>query len=181
MSKYRVSSKNNNYRYIMGMERMTNTAYYFMKVELLKYNKDERRSLFIEMIKSVAILIQESQNRFNFHHRDLHCNNIMYNKISEGKYIWYMVDFDMSVMVLNGCIINGQKTKLYPKFPSNEYTNYGHDLRTFLSSMVNIPSDLLQIKKKLYPINTNKLYGLSLFIPSPQTEPHILLKKLRDM
>jgi len=181
MSKYRVSSKNNNYRYIMGMERMTNTAYYFIRVELLKYNKDEQRSLFIEMIKSVVILIQESQNNFNFHHRDLHCNNIMYTKISEGKYKWYMIDFDMSVIILNGRVINGEKTKLYPKFPSKEFTNYGHDLRTFLSSMDNIPSDLLQIKNKLFPINTNKKYGLSIFIPSPHTEPHILLKKIRNI
>ena len=163
------------------MERMSHTAYYFMNVELLRYDTQERRRLFIYMIKSVATLIQDCQKRFNFHHRDLHCKNIMYNKISEDNYVWYMIDFDMSVMVSNGLVINGKKTKIYPEFPYAEYTNHGHDLRTFLSSMINIPSDLSQIKNELYHMKPQQCYGRSLFIQSPQTEPIEIIKKLRDI
>jgi len=56
---------NTSYRHIIGMERISHTADYFMKYELLNHTPDERRRLFLNMIKSVATLVNNIQQKYN--------------------------------------------------------------------------------------------------------------------
>jgi len=59
--------------------------------------------------------------------------------------------------VVDGHIINGKQTNVYKEIRSITFTNQGHDMRTCMTSIVNVPSDLIQLRDMLYK-NTSRKY-----------------------
>lgn len=96
------------------------------------------------MITSICNLLTILQGGCNFHHRDLHAGNIMYNKIvhpesGDISYVWYIIDFGMSTLEIDGIQIQAIHSPIYNRKDvysgSSFISNPGHDLRILFLSI----------------------------------------------
>ena len=108
------------------------------------YNKPSFVPNFIDMITSICNLLTILQAGCNFHHRDLHAGNIMYNEIvnpdsGDISYVWYIIDFGMSTLKVNRTQIQAIHYPIYDKddvFDGSRFiSNHGHDLRILFLSI----------------------------------------------
>ena len=129
------------WKYVSGMEPLGGTLH-----KWLKDNRNHKSFVpnFIYMITSICNLLTILQTGCNFHHRDLHAGNIMYNEIvnpdsGDISYVWYIIDFGMSTLKINGTQIQAIHYPVYEKddvFDGSRFiSNHGHDLRILFLSI----------------------------------------------
>lgn len=97
-------------------------------------NSEKYELVFKNMIMKVGGLLKRLQKNDEFMHRDLHAGNIMYKKVGES-YKWYIIDFGMTVMKLDGKRINVHQS--FPYSLVHEF-NPSHDMRMLFSSMFDV-------------------------------------------
>ena len=130
------------WKYVSGMEPLGGTLH-----KWLNENCNDDESFvpnFIDMITSICNLLTILQAGCNFHHRDLHAGNIMYNEIvnpdsEDISYVWYIIDFGMSTLKINRTQIQAIHYPIYDKddvFDGSMFiSNHGHDLRILFLSI----------------------------------------------
>jgi len=141
-AKYRYTRDRTQFKRIMGLEKMDDTLHTWLH-HLHTFGEGAER-LFLQMLKSIALLLKTLQEHFQFHHRDLHASNVMYNRSAAAKptFDWYLIDLGMSIMTIDGYGVNRSGT-MDPYGPS-DVVNNGHDMRALIMSM-----DMEQIKKAI--------------------------------
>lgn len=97
-------------------------------------NSEKYELVFKNMIMKVGGLLKRLQKNDEFMHRDLHAGNIMYKKVGES-YKWYIIDFGMTMMKLDGKRMNVHQS--YPYSFHHEF-NPSHDMRMLVTSMFDI-------------------------------------------
>ena len=128
------------YRRVLGMEKLTGSLHQWMRD--LHTLGPEAGNMFLQMLKSVALLLGALQKHYRFCHRDLHASNVMYQTGPGGKssFRWYLIDFGMATMVVKGHHVNagetppqGRADRLPAQAPAA--SNNGHDMRTLILSL----------------------------------------------
>ena len=61
---------------VMGLEKMTNSLAHWLTT--LHTFGNRANKLFLDMLKSIALLLHTLQEKFQFYHRDLHAANVMF-------------------------------------------------------------------------------------------------------
>ena len=129
------------WKYVSGIEPLGGTLNDWL---YSNYKKPSFVSNFIHMITSICNLLAILQSGCNFHHRDLHAGNIMYNKIvhpesGDISYVWYIIDFGMSTLKIDGIQIQAIHSPIYNRedvYSGNSFiSNHGHDLRILFLSI----------------------------------------------
>ena len=129
------------WKYVSGIEPLGGTLNDWL---YSNYKKPSFVSNFINMITSICNLLAILQSGCNFHHRDLHAGNIMYNKMvnpdsGDISYVWYIIDFGMSTLEIDGIQIQAIHSPIYNRedvYSGNSFiSNHGHDLRILFLSI----------------------------------------------
>jgi hypothetical protein len=194
------------YRRVLGMEELMGSLSQWMQ---RLWTSDRAEQLFIQMLKSLALLLHTLQKHYQFGHRDFHASNIMY-KATDGdtpSFRWYVIDFGLATMVLDGHRINANEIGPYDAMSSAEdFTNKGHDMRTLILSL-----KMADIRKAIPPgptlvwieqLRDKLLAGLDehsirldlerthfhrayneafSILQSPETEPEAILKDIETL
>ncbi len=148
---------------ITGMEKMEGNLLQFINNVLPKFKIDDVDKILKDMFIQVCELLIKLQDKYDFHHRDFHMGNIMYNNFgtkSNPKYKWYIIDFGLSYMNIGGRKYHAEAINMYRKYKS---TNKSFDLRilfTNISELEMLTTDahpecksinlIISICKKLY-------------------------------
>ena len=99
------------------------------------------KDAFIQLCKLLELL----QDKFNFHHRDLHGGNVMYKNIgttSKPVYRWFIIDFGYSYLEKDGVKYHADAIGIYDELKK---PNYAHDFRIlflYLSTYIKVPTDM---------------------------------------
>jgi len=113
---------------VIAMEPLDMDGNGFM--QLMKNDRKSNENC-IDMVIQISQLLTKVQEKYNFMHKDLHSGNIMCNKIG-NHYRWYIIDFGMSSVKIEGKWIHGKLDfPYYGKHPENKT----HDLRMLFCSM----------------------------------------------
>ena len=120
---------------------------------------------------------------------------------------WYMIDFGLSTLVINGYRINSPEVGPYDPFPvTTTFSNYGHDIRTLILSMklhilrkalpsgpvlswieklrenILVELDNHSIKLDLERGHFHRAYNDALLqVQSPETKPDAILKAIETV
>ena len=113
---------------IIAIEQLDMDGNGFM--ELMKNDKESNKNC-IDMVIQVSQLLTKLQKEYKFMHKDLHSGNIMCNKVG-NQYRWYIIDFGMTSIKIDGEWIDGKLD-----FPYNgaHSENKTHDLRMLFCSI----------------------------------------------
>jgi len=199
--KYKSEGSDDPWNHIMGMERLDGDLHRWLCNTVANHWEEKKNSLvFIQMLQDICHLLIILQDTYDFHHRDFHSGNIMYQQIQTAsgiQYKWYIIDFGMTTIKLQGRRYNGVIQNLYT---STTVSNYGHDLRIlmlglwdgiidrFAESLRSYINDLRA--KILRDLNTKNInvgaetlfhrgYGRAFTsAPSPITNPRNMLTEL---
>lgn len=99
-------------------------------MELMK-NDNESNKYCIDMVIQISQLLEKLQEEYKFMHKDFHAGNIMCSKIG-NQYRWYIIDFGMTAVKMNGKWIHGKID--YP-YNGPHTLNKTHDLRMLFCSL----------------------------------------------
>ena len=91
--------KRSNGKYVVVMEEYEATARTLLQ-------KNPSTKLVLEFLRQVATLLKSLQEKYEFCHRDLKTDNIMYKTEPDGSYRFALIDFGFSCATLDGVKIN---------------------------------------------------------------------------
>ena len=118
---------------ITGIERLNGDMNGFFATVISKASPSEADILIKDLLLQVCKLLELLQDRYNFHHRDLHAGNIMYKNIGSSTrpvYRWYMIDFGYAYLEKDGKKYHEEAIGIYPRYPK---PNFAHDFRIFFA------------------------------------------------
>ena len=118
--------------------------------------------MFIEMLESICLLLIDLQHHFHFYHRDMHSGNLMYKKVGENKYKWFLIDFGMSTMIVHNHRINKHAAGMYDSWESGHGGATSHDMRLLILSLMANNGGILQ--ELLLPLIYNTLDVLERYL-----------------
>lgn len=173
------------WKYVSGMEPLGGTLHNWLRDNYKNNYKDKSFvPNFIHMITSICNLLTILQDECNFHHRDFHSGNIMYNKMvnpdtGDISYVWYIIDFGMSTLEIDGTQIQAihypvyEKDHVYdgPRFISN----HGHDLRILFLSISHVFKSLGDYKNyfiNVYQSIVRNLFENGCWLSDKETPQH---------
>ena len=133
-------SKNN---FVTGMDEVDMDGSTFLKTEKNRANQ-------FDMMIQISKFLMRLQKNFQFMHKDLHKNNIMCKKLKNGKYRWYIIDFGLVSMNINGKYYHS--TQDFPYEKEHNY-NPSHDMRLLISSMYDGVLEKQKRNMKLTPFD----------------------------
>ena len=99
------------------------------------YKIDDVERILKEMFIQICELLIKLQDKYDFHHRDFHMGNIMYNNFgtkTNPKYKWYIIDFGFSYMNIDGRKYHADAINMYEKYKS---PNKSFDLRILFTNI----------------------------------------------
>lgn len=113
---------------IIAIEPLDMDGHGFMK--LMKNDRESNKHC-MDMVVQISQLLTKLQEEYKFMHKDFHSGNIMCNKVG-NQYRWYIIDFGMASIKLDGKWIHGKTD-----FPYNgpHTLNKSHDLRMLFCSL----------------------------------------------
>ena len=120
---------------ITGMEKVEGNLSQFMDNVLPTYKIDDVERILKEMFIQICELLIKLQDKYDFHHRDFHMGNIMYNNFgtkTNPKYKWYIIDFGFSYMNIDGRKYHADAINMYEKYKS---PNKSFDLRILFTNI----------------------------------------------
>ena len=120
---------------ITGMEKMEGNLLQFINKVLPTFKFDDVERILKDMFIQICELLIKLQDKYDFHHRDFHMGNIMYNNFgtkTNPKYKWYIIDFGMSYMNIEGRKYHADAINLYEKYKS---PNKSFDLRILFTNI----------------------------------------------
>ena len=150
---------------VIAMEPLEHDGFYLLN----KATKSDKYELiFKQMLLKVGGLLKSLQKSDEFMHRDLHAGNVMYKKVGES-YKWYIIDFGMTMMKLEGKLINVHQS--FPYTFNHEF-NASHDMRMLLTSMFGVFRDNLlnygvsTVPKNIFLLTYRFMESLSRYMPT---------------
>ena len=120
---------------ITGMEKMEGNLLQFMDNVLPTFKIDDVNKILKDMFIQICELLIKLQDKYDFHHRDFHMGNIMYNNFgtkTNPKYKWYIIDFGFSYMNIDGRKYHADGINMYRKYKS---ANKSFDLRLLFTNI----------------------------------------------
>ena len=120
---------------ITGMEIMEGNLLQFMDNILPTFKIDDVNKILKDMFIQICELLIKLQDKYDFHHRDFHMGNIMYNNFgtkTNPKYKWYIIDFGFSYMNIDGRKYHADGINMYRKYKS---ANKSFDLRLLFTNI----------------------------------------------
>ena len=120
---------------ITGMEKMEGNLLQFMDNILPTFKIDDVNKILNDMFIQICELLIKLQDKYDFHHRDFHMGNIMYNNFgtkANPKYKWYIIDFGFSYMNIDGRKYHANGINMYRKYKS---ANKSFDLRLLFTNI----------------------------------------------
>ncbi len=143
----RVYMPGSKMKILTGLEKLDGDLFEFMKMipKMSAERVDQHlKEAFIQLCKLLELL----QDKFNFHHRDLHGGNVMYKNIgttTQPVYRWFIIDFGYSYLEKDGVKYHADANGVYDEFKT---PNFAHDFRVmflYLSTYMKVSTDM---KKK---------------------------------
>ena len=140
---------------ITGIERLDGDMNAFIKTVISNASPSEADILLKDMMIQICKLLEVLQDRYNFHHRDLHAGNIMYKNIGtpvKPVYRWYLIDFGYAYLEKDGKKYHNEALGIYPKYTK---PNFAHDFRIFFTYFAinlkyfKLPNDLISKSKMI--------------------------------
>ena len=120
---------------ITGMEIMEGNLLQFINNVLPTFKIDDVNKILKDMFIQICELLIKLQDKYDFHHRDFHMGNIMYNNFgtkTNPKYKWYIIDFGFSYMNIDGRKYHADGINMYRKYKS---ANKSFDLRLLFTNI----------------------------------------------
>ena len=139
----RVYMPGSKMKILTGLEKLDGDLFNFMK--MIPKMSVERIDLYLkDAFIQLCKLLELLQDKFNFHHRDLHGGNVMYKNIgtaSKPVYRWFIIDFGFSYLEKDGVKYHADSS-VYGKFKT---PNFAHDFRLmflYLSTYLRVSTDM---------------------------------------
>lgn len=129
----RLYMPNSQMKIITGLERLDGDMNTFIETVISNASPSEADILLKDMMIQICKLLEVLQDRYNFHHRDLHAGNIMYKNIGtpvKPVYRWYLIDFGYAYLEKDGKKYHSEAIGIYPKYTK---PNFAHDFRIFFT------------------------------------------------
>jgi hypothetical protein len=120
---------------ITGIEKLDGDLHNFMTYIVPSMAPGDLDIVLKDAMIHLCKLIEILQDRFNFHHRDLHSGNIMYKNIGNSDkpvYRWFIIDYGYAYLEMNGIQYHKDKIGVYSKYRG---PNFAHDFRIFFVNM----------------------------------------------
>lgn len=114
---------------VIAMESLDNDMWHILENTS---ESEQQKKMFRDFIFKLSTFLLQLQQNHQFVHRDLHAGNIMYKKVGNS-YRWYIIDFGMTLITLNGTPISA--TSMYRGY---NVFNASHDLRMLFLSMFDV-------------------------------------------
>ena len=114
-----------NMKIVTGIESLDGDLYSLVTRKMASMTHDEINKVLKSLLLQISELLIKLQDKYDFHHRDLHGGNIMYKKIGDN-YRWYIIDFGMSYMKVGDKKYHTSYVGPYGRFTKN---NFAYDLR----------------------------------------------------
>jgi serine/threonine protein kinase len=114
---------------ITGLEKLDGDFHEFVKHIIPKMSIDDTDKYMKDAFIQICKLLELLQDKYNFHHRDLHGENLMYKNIGsidEPVYRWFIIDFGFAYLEKDGRKYHADKIGPYTKYTT---PNFAHDLR----------------------------------------------------
>ena len=134
---------------ITGLETLDGDLYHLVRDKIRGYSKPKLDELFESLLVQICELLIKLQDKYNFHHRDLHGGNIMYKNIGTSdnpRYRWYIIDFGMSYIKLGNVEYHTKPIGLYNRWKGNDFN---HDLRIlfpYISTFMRVKEQSVYVK-----------------------------------
>ena len=120
---------------VTGMEKLEGNLLQFINKVLPAFKIDDVNKILKDMFIQICELLIKLQDKYDFHHRDFHMGNIMYNNFgtkANPKYKWYIIDFGLSYMNIDGRKYHADGINMYSKYKS---PNKSYDLRILFTNI----------------------------------------------
>ena len=117
------------------MEKLEGNLLQFINKVLPAFKIDDVNKILKDMFIQICELLIKLQDKYDFHHRDFHMGNIMYNNFgtkANPKYKWYIIDFGLSYMNIDGRKYHADAINMYSKYKS---PNKSYDLRILFTNI----------------------------------------------
>ena len=121
----RLYMPNKNMKIVTGIEPLDGDLFNLVRRKMSSMTHNEINKILKSLLVQISELLVKLQDKYDFHHRDLHGGNIMYKKIGDT-YRWYIIDFGMSYMKVGDKKYHTDYVGPYGRFTEN---NFSYDLR----------------------------------------------------
>lgn len=122
---------------ITGIEKLDGDLSGFLRNIIPTMTPEKVDSVLKDALIQLCKLLELLQDRYNFHHRDLHGHNIMYKNIgsrSEPVYRWFMIDYGFAYLEKDGIQYHKDEMGPYSKYSG---PNFAHDFRMVFVHIMN--------------------------------------------